>query len=173
MLDFFIFILVSIILSSIGAWWFIFIADKILNFIVNTVEKIKNKISEFENKLYIDNCEFIKIIREPINLKKPINFSIEKDITEKAFLNTQKFNPYNVKVGQIWLSLDSKNKEFTYKRVIELTLTRAICQGIRNGKIISKSKISLDRFKNCSNGYVLVENPKYILEELKNAKHSN
>ena len=73
-------------------------------------------------------------------------------------------NPYDVKPGQIWRDLDPRFQgQSVYKRVIRIDEEFAYCEGIRNGRTISKSKISLRRFKYGSRGYELLS-PEQALE---------
>jgi len=68
-------------------------------------------------------------------------------------------NPYNVKVGQVWQDWDGRfrNQTPVYKKILKVDDNFAYCEGIRNGIVISKTRISLKRFKPNSTGYKLVE----------------
>jgi hypothetical protein len=67
-------------------------------------------------------------------------------------------NPYDVKVGQTWQDWDSRYRSQTpvYKKVLRIADGFAYCESTRNGVVISKSRISLQRFRPSHNGYKLV-----------------
>jgi hypothetical protein len=67
-------------------------------------------------------------------------------------------NPYEVKVGQVWQDWDTRfrNGAPTYKKVLKIEGGFAYCVSTRNGIVISKSRISLQRFRPNSTGYKLV-----------------
>lgn len=61
-----------------------------------------------------------------------------------------------IEKGQIWRDWDIRfrNQIPVYKRILRVTKTHAYVEGFREDeKIISKSKIRLDRFKPNSTGY--------------------
>jgi len=65
----------------------------------------------------------------------------------------------NVRVGQIWRDYDSRfrNQTPVLKRILKIENGYAYCEGIRNGLVISKTKIRLDRFRPNSTGYKLLK----------------
>lgn len=70
------------------------------------------------------------------------------------------YNPYNVKVGQIWQDWDIRFRcqNPVYKKIIKIENGFAYCEGIQNHRVISHSKIKLERFKPNATGYFLVSN---------------
>jgi hypothetical protein len=67
-------------------------------------------------------------------------------------------NIYGVKVGQIWQDWDKRFRSGTpvYKKILKVKGDFAFCEGIKDGLVISKSRISLQRFRPNSTGYKLI-----------------
>jgi hypothetical protein len=69
-------------------------------------------------------------------------------------------NLCDVRVGQIWQDWDVRfrNQTPVYKKIIKIEGEYAYCEGIKGNKIISRSRISLRRFRPNSTGYKLIKN---------------